>query len=199
VKLHQLLGYIDVNRHHVHFAEWRGGHYINPLRRGALTPYTDTTPPTIASLSSYNGAYHDLANATLSGTANITANIFDTPQIPSNWPWARVTPSWIDWRVIAPNGQSVKLGHWDLSHALCNKDPLTIFSPGDYANSKRGPGNYNYWLGHSWNTTFFPNGTYWLIVTASDIRSNTTTKITSFSVLNTVPPAPTKALSTSPA
>ena len=55
VKLHALLGYVAPGYGHLHFAENRNGRYVNPLRRGALTPYSDSTAPTIASLEYYDG------------------------------------------------------------------------------------------------------------------------------------------------
>jgi hypothetical protein len=42
------LGVIDHGWGHVHFAETRGGRYVNPLRPGALEPYVDRIAPTIA-------------------------------------------------------------------------------------------------------------------------------------------------------
>ena len=35
---HQLLGYVAKGWEHVHFAERRGGVYVNPLRDGGLGP-----------------------------------------------------------------------------------------------------------------------------------------------------------------
>src|SRR5205823_956552 len=49
----QLLGYVRPGAGHVHLSEKRYGEYVNPLRRGALTPYRDTTPPVIRGLVLY--------------------------------------------------------------------------------------------------------------------------------------------------
>ena len=84
VKLHALLGYIQPGRWHVHFSEKRNGRYVDPLRRGGITPYSDNTRPTIASISYYDNAYHDLDNAAVSGAVRITVNAYDTPQLVSN-------------------------------------------------------------------------------------------------------------------
>lgn len=185
VKLHALLGYVEPGRGHVHFAEKRSGRYINPLRRGGLTPYTDTTLPTINSLSYYDGTYHDLTSATLSGLVKLTVNAFDTPQLASNWSFAVVTPAWIGWRLIDVSGQKIVSGHWDFGSALCLLDPLGVFAPGTLKNNWYGAGAYDYWLGQQWDTTRVPNGTYQLIATAADIRGNETTKIAAFAVANT--------------
>jgi murein DD-endopeptidase MepM/ murein hydrolase activator NlpD len=45
VRKHALLGHVADGWGHVHLAERRGGHYWNPLRRGALTPFADTARP----------------------------------------------------------------------------------------------------------------------------------------------------------
>lgn len=184
VKLHALLGYILPGYGHVHFAENRNGHYVNPLRLGGLTPYTDTTAPTIASLSYYDGTYHDLTGATLLGTVGLTVDAFDTPQLVSNWPWAVTTPALIEWKLSDATGRKITAGSWDLGSALSTLDPLTVFAPGTLKNSSTGAGVYNYWLGPRWDTTRVANGAYQLVVTASDIRGNETTSTASFTVAN---------------
>jgi hypothetical protein len=197
VKLHALLGYIAPGYGHVHFAEKQGGHYINPLRRGGLTPYVDTTPPTVSSVSYYDGTYHDLTSATLSGIVKLTAGAFDTPQLASTWPWAVVTPAWIGWQLSDAAGKTILSGHWDLSSTLCPLDPLTVFAPGtlknSFINDTSEAGSYDYWLGPQWDTTRAPNGAYSLVVTASDIRANQATKTVAFTVANQ--PAPVTPVS----
>jgi hypothetical protein len=184
VKLHALLGYVEPGRGHVHFGEKRGGCYVNPLRRGALTPYSDTTAPTIASLSYYDGTYHELEGATISATVGLTVNAFDRPQLRSTWPWAVVTPAWIGWQLVAASGQAISSGHWDLGSTLCSINPFGVFAPGTSKNSSYGAGAYNYWLGAQWDTSRVANGTYSLFVTVANVRGNKTTKIVSFSVAN---------------
>ncbi|MHB8060509.1 MAG: M23 family metallopeptidase [Gaiellaceae bacterium] len=189
VRLHALLGYIAPGYGHVHFAEKRDGRYINPLRRGALTPYNDTTPPTIASLEYHDGVYHGLAGATLSGTVGLAVNAFDTPQLVSNWPWAITTPARIEWKLYDAAGRKITAGRWDLGSELSPLDPLMVFAPDTLKNNRRGAGLYNYWLGPRWDTTRVPNGAYGLVVTASDIRGNETAQSVSFVVTNS-PAAP---------
>lgn len=194
VKLHALLGYVEPGRGHVHFSEKRNRHYINPLRRGGLKPYTDHTPPTIGSISFYDGAYHALDDSALAGIVRITVNAYDTPQLISNWPWAVVTPSWIRWRLFDDNGQKIRSGFWDFRDVLCALNPLEVFAPGtaknSFINNVSGAGSYNYWIGSEWDTARVPNGAFWLVVTVADVRGNETTKISSFTVTNAVPGAP---------
>ena len=188
VKLHQLLAYVYAGYGHLHFSEVRNGVYVNPLRWGGLTPYTDTTPPTIASLSYYNGTYHNLTSATVSGTVRLTVNAFDAPQLVSNWPWAVVTPAWIEWQLFGRYGQKIDTGYWNLGSALCPLDPLGVFAPGtlknSFVNKSSVVGSYDYWIGPEWDTTLVPNGTYRLVVAVADIRANATTETVSFTVAN---------------
>ena len=46
-----VLGHISKGWGHVHLAELVDGRYVNPLRRGAITPYADTTRPTVHTFS----------------------------------------------------------------------------------------------------------------------------------------------------
>ena len=197
VKLHALLGYIERGYGHVHFAEKRDNNYVNPLRRGGLTPYVDTTRPTVSSVSYYDTAYHDLTSATLSGTVKFTVSAFDIPQMVSTWPWAVVTPSSLGWQVFDADGKTVLAGQWDLGTTLCPLDPLAVFAPGTLKNSFVKnvivAGVYDYWLGDSWDTTRAQNGAYSLVVTAADIRGNQMAKTVDFTVANdplAVAPAP---------
>ena len=47
VRKHALLGHIAKTWGHVHFAERRGGRYVNPLREGGLTPFKDFGAPVV--------------------------------------------------------------------------------------------------------------------------------------------------------
>jgi murein DD-endopeptidase MepM/ murein hydrolase activator NlpD len=46
-----VIGHIANRWGHVHFAEWRGRGYVNPLRPGAMGPYTDRTCPAATTVS----------------------------------------------------------------------------------------------------------------------------------------------------
>src|SRR5262245_8024115 len=45
-----LIGWAEAPWEHVHFSERRDGVYVNPLRQGALGPFTDTTRPWVKQL-----------------------------------------------------------------------------------------------------------------------------------------------------
>ena len=46
-----VIGKVARSWEHVHFAEHRNGVYVNPLRPGAMGPYTDTTVPTVRAVT----------------------------------------------------------------------------------------------------------------------------------------------------
>lgn len=81
VARHQLLGHVAVPWLHVHFAERRGDVYRNPLRRGALTPWTDTTKPHVTTIRFLRDG-HELSAAAVAGAVDIVAEAYNTPPIP---------------------------------------------------------------------------------------------------------------------
>src|SRR5262245_33728856 len=69
VRRHQLIGR-SMGWNHIHFAEYAGGNWINPLRPGGLGPYSDTTVPTVTSVTfERNGVARDLEHVT--GTSSV--------------------------------------------------------------------------------------------------------------------------------
>jgi hypothetical protein len=191
VKRHALLGYVEMGRGHVHFAQKENNTYVNPLRRGGLTPYIDHTLPTIKSITYYDnaGVNHTLENAVVSGDVRIVVDAYDTPELKSNWPLAVVTPAWIGWQLIDASGRAIEHKHRDFSRKLYRESAADIFAPGTFKNAmKKGSfivGNYNYWIGPERNTTRVKGGTYTLLVTVADVRDNETTKTIRFAVANT--------------
>lgn len=89
VRRGQVLGKIAAGWEHVHFAERRGGTYVNPLRPGGIGPYVDRTAPTVASIR-------------LTPT-RVTAVVADTPdpKVPGAWGGKSVTPVLVRWRARA--------------------------------------------------------------------------------------------------
>ena len=95
-----LLGVIGRGWEHVHFAESRNRRYVNPLRPGALGPYVDHTPPSVADV--------EIAR-TDTGALTVVADAFDTPspRVPGAWADEPVTPALLEWRLVradAPAG-----------------------------------------------------------------------------------------------
>lgn len=196
VRLHQLLGYVRPGWGHVHFAEAIGGAYRNPLRKGALTPFYDRVPPTVASIrfvSSSDGATVDPGRVT--GSVDVEAEIYDLPPVAPAPPWqvARLTPAIVWWKLF--HGESA-VTDWNLAldfdFALMPASIYwSIYAPGTYQNKANRPGKYLFWLTHGLDTATLPNGPYELEVLAADTRWNLGSATIDFTVANAVqePPA----------
>jgi hypothetical protein len=187
VSEHQLLGHILAGYGHVHFSEKLGGKYVDPLRRGGLTPYYDHGKPTIQSLFFYkNSVYRNLDGTTIGGKVGLVVNIFDNPPIATSWPLDVLTPSLIQWKLVNSKGYAVISTRTAVDFSDYYTAPLTsVYAPGTIQNGPKQRAVYNFWLSKSINTTSLANGgRYKLTVTASDNRGNTTTQSFMFKVLN---------------
>jgi murein DD-endopeptidase MepM/ murein hydrolase activator NlpD len=89
-----VLGTILTPNGHVHLTEVRDGKPVNTLARGHLTPYSDTTAPTVQS-SSFRSDSGGSAFATfVRGRLDLVAEAYDTPSlpVPGIWHDMPVTP-----------------------------------------------------------------------------------------------------------
>jgi hypothetical protein len=188
VRLHQLLGHVIKGWGHVHFAESIGREYRNPLRIGALTPYRDRTPPTVASVALVSPVSASVDVRRVSGPVDVEAEIYDTPpRIPAPpWQVARLTPAVIWWRLV--RGDEA-IGDWnvaaDFSFALMPASLYgSLYAPGTYQNKANRPGKYLFWVVHDLDTSVLANGRYSIEVMAMDTRWNVGTAAVSFTVSN---------------
>ena len=185
---HQLLGYVIERWGHLHFAEMWDGRTWNPLRAKGLTPYDDHTKPTIVSAMVYRHGRYLLASAApLSGRVGLAVDAFDTPELKSNWPWAKVTPALIRWSLLSEaSGETVISNRIAVDFRLNKlKTPLTgVFAPGTRQNGSKRAGVYNFWLVRALDSSKLPNGAYRLIVRASDTRGNTASRTFRLTVSN---------------
>jgi Peptidase family M23 len=163
VRQHQLVGWIDKGWEHVHFAERRGGHYVNPLRPGALTPYADRVAPSVASAQIAPAA---------TGALGVTVDAFDTPslRVPGAWADLPVTPVLIQYRL----GRAGRSGAWqtavDFRHTLLDQKQFgSVYAPATRQNHKGEPGRYVFWLTRAWQPT---TGAYVLEIRATDTAGN---------------------------
>lgn len=83
-----LLGFIQKPWAHVHFSESRGGIYVNPLRRGGMGPFSDTTKP-------------EVARILVRPNGDVLADVADeTPlAVPAPWAGLPVMPAVVRWRI----------------------------------------------------------------------------------------------------
>jgi murein DD-endopeptidase MepM/ murein hydrolase activator NlpD len=194
VKLHQFLGWIMKGWGHVHFAESVNGSYRNPLRRGALQPYTDKTSPTVASVGfvGSNGESQGLGG--VNGVVDVEAEVYDMPPIAPAAPWnvARITPALIMWQL---SRDGAALTGWNLSaNFMFTLMPGALYpylyAPGTYQNKANRPGKYLFWITHGFDTNSLPNGAYTLTVMAEDTRYNQGQLSVGFTIANATPQTP---------
>jgi hypothetical protein len=188
VKQGDLLGHVEPGWGHVHFAENLNGIYVNPLRRGALTPYVDTTPPTVEAVT-ISRADKGVNPAQVSGVVDLTCDAYDVPQVDPPWPWqqSRVTPALIRWRIVRADGEPAT--RWktavDFRFALLPNGLFNlVYAPGTKQNHANRPGRYVFYLDEGWSSAKLPNGSYRLVVGAWDTRGNGGYGSLSFTIAN---------------
>jgi peptidase M23-like protein len=170
------LGQVRPGWGHVHFAESKNGVYVNPLRPGALAPYTDTTSPTVAAVTITRGG-KPVDPLSVSGVVNLTCDAYDVPPMLPAKPWrdSRVTPALVRWRLLRANGRAVT--RWrtavDFRFALKPSSLFNlIYAPGTRQNRANRPGRYVFYLKAGWSSATLPNGDYRLKVGVWDTRGN---------------------------
>jgi hypothetical protein len=176
VRFHQVVGYVAHGHEHLHFAEYRRGTYINPLRLGGVAPYIDDTAPLIKSLQFYVGSIR-VQPELLTGFVDITVDTYDVPPLPlppKTWERARLAPAVIRWRVVL--GQNTIL-QWqrpiDFRTFLIPPDLFSfVYAPGTYQNRPDRPGRYEYFLAHSFDTRTLANGSYVMQIESWDAQEN---------------------------
>lgn len=178
VAQYQLLGHVEAPWAHVHFAERRRGLYRNPLRAGALTPWTDSTSPRIAGIHlSRRG--RELSPDRVIGPVDVIVEAYDVPplKVPAPWTNVPVTPALLRWRVrrgtivVRPWHAPVDFRRTMLGRTLFP----TIYAPGTRQNHPNEPGVYRFYLAHTWSTETLPDGRYHLDVQAADVSGNKAT------------------------
>jgi len=182
VRKHQLIGK-SMGWNHIHFGEYSGGQWINPLRPGGLGPYVDRTVPTLEKVTfERNGALLDPSH--VSGTSNLVLVASDTAESIAPAPWP-VVPASIRWRVV--RGAQALTGWHSVLESQRNlpKEQFgTVYAAGTAQNHPGHPGLYRFSLAKAWTSTSLPNGSYALEIKAADIRSNAVVGRIGFTVDN---------------
>jgi Peptidase family M23 len=167
-----LLGYVRAGWGHVHFAEFDGRTYVNPLLPGSLEPFTDTTVPVVGPIAVHED----------DGRIDATVEAYDLPPIAPPTPWqdARWTPEIIRWRLLR-DGRD--LMPWtdavDFSQYLPPSAFASVYAPGTEQNTPGHAGRYAFWLVRGLPLA---DGPYDLQVEAADTRGNTGSSSYAFSV-----------------
>ena len=186
-----VLGTIQRSNEHVDLTEDQNGHAVNPLARGHLTPYRDTSHPVVASirLQSDNRGHVLLPNF-VQGRVWLVAQAFDKPSVPVAGVWSGlpVAPALVTWRIQSTNRKVVvptrvaadfrtslppSTAFWS-TYARGTLQNMAVFGK---HNSYMQPGGYFFLLSPTtFDTHSLSDGIYNLVVTASDIRGNSSSR-----------------------
>jgi hypothetical protein len=167
-----VLGRIAKPCGHVHLSELEHGVYVNPLQRGHLTPYHDDTAPQVTGV------------VVSGGEIEATAADYPSLPVPGAWHDLPVAPARLAWRLVAAHGAVVVPEHvvFDVTRHLPPASFWSVYARGTHQNmttftrfyAYRQPGAYIFRLG----AMPVAAGTYRVVVTASDIRGNTSSRTT---------------------
>jgi hypothetical protein len=185
---HQRLGQIARGFGHVHFGEWSRGTFRNPLRRGALEPFIDTSSPAISAIAFFRRGRR-VRSDRVRGTVTLIAEAFETPPLPDRGRWRPdipVTPALLRWRIV--RGRRV-VRRWetavDFRNELLAPEAFDrIYAPGTRKGGIRRPGRYRFYLARDWDSSRLADGFYRLQVAAFDTRSNRAVATLRFRIAN---------------
>ena len=192
-----ILGHVVRPAAHVHLSELNGGRYVNPLAPGHLGPYDDQTTPRVTSITLRRSeTSRDQLPNRVSGRVLLIAGAEDDPTIsaPGAWHGLPVAPALVTWKIRTWTGKVV-LGPQvaaDFRRSLPSSSLWSVYARGTYQNmavlghhySWAQPGSYLFRLGPAFNTRRLRNGTYDLVVTAADIRGNSSSLTRRFTIEN---------------
>jgi hypothetical protein len=192
-----VLGYVQPPYAHVHLTEIDRAHVVNPLQGGHLTPYSDTTRPTIREIEIRNQTGTLQTPLGLCGRIELDVDAFDTTpmRVPGTFKGLPIAPAVVKWTLRHLSGRVAV--PWrlvaDFRHTLpTNGQFWSTYAKGTYENAPRFgnqqyrsmPGRYLFLLSPNFDTTLVPNGIYVITVRVADIRGNTAALSERLSVLN---------------
>lgn len=178
-----LLGHVAAGWGHVHLAErlrTPEGQYLNPLRAGALTPFsTDGAPPPRVTALAAERVGQPLALQALNGPVDLVAEAHDLPPLPVPPPWAGlpVTVARLRWRLLRGE-RVVRDWHTPVQlglQMLPQSDFRRIYAQGTRQNHPNAPGRYRFFLAHTLSTRLLPDGAYRVEVEAANVRGGAST------------------------
>jgi hypothetical protein len=186
VGLHQLLGHIEAGWGHVHFAESVKGRYLDPIRPGAIHPFTDVGHPTIARIMFRRGKT-EVDPDRVKGRVQICCVAYDTTPIAVPPPWAHmpVAPALLRYRIVCA-GRCVQPLHAGVDLRVFRKPDAfhVVYAPETRQNHPNKPGLYCYNLARDWDSGALPNAAYRLEVVVSDVHGNRATSALPFRIRN---------------
>jgi murein DD-endopeptidase MepM/ murein hydrolase activator NlpD len=171
-----VLGHIEKPWAHVHFAEYRGGVYVNPLRPGAMGPYRDRTCPAVSQIQVERDG-ELLASPAVSGTVDLVAETYDMPTLSAPRPWYQmpVTPARVQWRIVTERGGRRVLGWqaaYDVRTYLRSASYQDVYADGTLQNWANRPGRYRFVLARGFDPSALGRGRYVVQVLVADTQGN---------------------------
>jgi hypothetical protein len=193
-----VLGRITQQAKHVDFSEMQNGLYLNPLQPGHLGPYTDHVAPHIVSISVRKSVTELAFPNLLRGSVDFVVDAYDTSNLPVPGVWRDmpVAPALLTWHISDMGSKTVLARSVTVDFRTRMPSDSTfwnVYARGSYQNmsvfgkhySYREPGRYLYRLTpRPFDTARLRDGVYDLVVTATDVRGNTTTASLRFTVRN---------------
>ena len=192
-----VLGRVKAPSNHVHLTEYEGGHVVNPLVPGRLTPYHDSTQPTVRAIAlRRTDSGRELLPNFVRGHVEIVADAEDEPTVPGRDIWhGPVTPALVAWQIRNLAGRVVVRQRIAVDFRTTVPPDSAfwrVYARGTYQNqtifgrhySYQQRGTYLFKLAQRFDTRTLRDGVYDLIVTASDIRGNTGSQTLRFTVHN---------------
>jgi hypothetical protein len=191
-----VLGYITVWAKHVHLSEIAHGRALNPLARGRIAPYVDTTRPRVRDLVFRDARGHEVSTLGVHGRIDMFADAYDLPEpLPGFTLRLPVAPAEVSWRLRRLGGRVVRHGKPVDFRGFAPPNRLfwRVYGRGTYPNGpvfggrlyKRMPGRYLFRLTpRGLDTRRLQHGTYAVTVIARDVRGNHATLTRRFVVVN---------------
>jgi hypothetical protein len=197
VALRTVLGHVMRPYAHVHLTEIRGHTVWNPLARGGIAPYRDHTVPDVDSIIFRPvSSLLPLDPARVCGTISIITSAEDSPVLPIPGAFAGypVSPALLTWTLARFGGSTYVRDATaaDFRTTLpLRRDFWNVYARGSFQNAPRFgnrqyfmPGRFLYNLATVFDTRSYPNGTYEVIVRASDMRGNEAELAQRFTIIN---------------
>jgi hypothetical protein len=192
-----ILGHINHPSNHVHLTEYEGGRVVNPLVPGRLTPYHDSSRPTVRGIMLRRAdSGPALFPNFVRGNIEIVADAEDMPTHSNRVDWyGPTTPAVVTWQVRTMSGRVVvpqRIAVDFRSAAPPGSAFWSVYARGTYQNqtvfgrhySYRERGNYLFKIAPSFDTRQLRDGVYDLTVRATDVRGNKGSQTISFTVHN---------------
>ena len=171
-----VIGHIEEPYGHVHFSESSNRRYLNPLRPGALGPYSDNTRPRVTAVRAELDGRRLQSSIARGGFDLVAAVQDETPlAVPRPWHNLPVMPAVVRWRLLDARARVV-IG-WRTTVDFRETIPAAsefdhVWAPNASQNHVRAPGLYLLYLARGHETGRLRPGSYTVEVAVADSRGN---------------------------